>query len=163
VDTSTLVALARAHPREAFVAKLPHPFLVLDEELRTQELPVGFATRLAEPRAPVDPSSPRTIEVLEIVKSPRNPYPERVSVGRARNCDVVIRHSSVSKLHAHFHIGGVRLELVDVASQNGTRVNGRPLTPHAPLPVTTGDLVVFGSIFAKLVDAAMLYDLLRGG
>lgn len=163
MDTNALVLLAQANSRDSFVARLPHAFLVLDEDLRAQEIPVGFATRMAPSRPQGNPPSPRITDVRAVIKAAGNPYPERVSVGRARNCDIVIRHASVSKLHAHFHIGGARLEVADVASHNGTRVNGRPLPPHQQVAVSTGDIIVFGSIFAKLLDAATLYDLLRNG
>ena len=101
-------------------------FLVLEQALSEQEQ-VGFSTQVVDPvslkRSTV--RRPQNIEVLPVVKAPGNPYPDRVSVGRARNCDVVMRDPSVSKLHAHFRIGGPKLELVDIDSQNGTRVNGR--------------------------------------
>ncbi len=40
--------------------------------------------------------------VFSMVKAARNPWVERISVGRARNNDIVLPHKSVSKLHAHF-------------------------------------------------------------
>ena len=99
--------------------------------------------------------------MLEIIKAPGNPYPDRISVGRARNCDVVMRDPSVSKLHAHFRVGPMKLELVDIDSQNGTRVNGRALAPHQPQVVEAGDTILFGNVTTRMVDAHMLYDLLR--
>jgi hypothetical protein len=163
VDTDALSALAESTTREEFAAKLPHTFLVLDQGLYDQEQ-VGFSTQVVDPVSLKRGTSTRKaqhLEVLPVVKAPGNPYPDRVSVGRARNCDVVMRDPSVSKLHAHFRIGGVKLELVDIDSQNGTRVNGRPLTPHQPATVASGDTILFGSVAAKLVDATTLYDLLR--
>jgi hypothetical protein len=165
VDTDTLARLARANTREQFVARLPHCFLVLEGALFEQEA-VGFSTRVVDPAAArriasqPPPSSPE-IEVLEIVKAPGNPYPDRISVGRARNCDVVMRDASVSKLHAHFRVAPGVLELVDIDSQNGTRVNGRPLAPHQPQPVEAGDVIIFGNVNTRLVDAHTLYDMLK--
>jgi hypothetical protein len=162
VDTDTLAELAQSTTRDEFVAKQPHSFLVLEQALFDQEQ-VGFSTQVVDPvslkRSMV--RRPQNIEVLPVVKAAGNPYPDRVSVGRARNCDLVMRDPSVSKLHAHFRIGGAKLELVDIDSQNGTRVNGRALAPHQPAPVGNGDTILFGSVAAKLVDAAALYDLLR--
>jgi hypothetical protein len=162
VDTDTLAELAQSTTRDEFVAKLPHPFLVLEQTLY-QDAEVGFSTQVVDPvslkRSTV--RRPHNIEVLPVVKAPGNPYPDRVSVGRARNCDIVMRDPSVSKLHAHFRMGGAKPELVDIDSQNGTRVNGRPLAPHQPAQVSPGDIVLFGSVACKLVDAAALYDLLK--
>jgi len=162
VDTDTLAELAQSSTRDEFVAKQPHQFLVLEQALYEADQ-VGFATQVVDPvslkRSTV--RRPQNIEVLPVVKAPGNPYPDRVSVGRARNCDIVMRDPSVSKLHAHFRVGGGKLELVDIDSQNGTRVNGRPLAPHQPASVANGDTVLFGSVACKLLDAAALYDLLR--
>ncbi|HWE28191.1 MAG TPA: FHA domain-containing protein [Polyangia bacterium] len=161
MDADTLAELAQSSTRDEFAAKLPHLFLVLEQALADED--VGFATQVVDPvsfkrtmarRAP-------NIEVLPVVKAPAHPYPDRVSVGRARNCDIVMRDPSVSKLHAHFRVGGPTVDLVDIDSQNGTRVNGRALAPHQPVQVANGDIVLFGSVACKLVDAAALYDLLR--
>ena len=162
MDTDTLAELAQSSTRDEFAAKLPHQFLVLEQALYEQEQ-VGFSTQVVDPVSLKRSTVKRltNIEVLPVVKAPGNPYPDRVSVGRARNCDIVMRDPSVSKLHAHFRLGGPKLELVDIDSQNGTRVNGRALAPHQPAQVANGDTVLFGSVACKLVDAAALYDLLR--
>jgi hypothetical protein len=161
VDTDALAELAENTTRDDFAAKLPHSFLVLEQALQEQD--VGFSTQVVDPVSLRRSTRTRTqhLEVLPVVKAPGNPYPDRVSVGRARNCDLVMRDPSVSKLHAHFRIGGGKLELVDIDSQNGTRVNGRQLAPHQPAVVASGDTILFGSVAAKLMDAATLYDLLR--
>ncbi|HEX9100653.1 MAG TPA: FHA domain-containing protein, partial [Polyangia bacterium] len=156
-----LAELAQSSTRDEFVARQPYSFLVLEQALAEED--VGFSTQVVDPvslrRSTV--RRPQNIEVLPVIKAPGNPYPDRVSVGRARNCDIVMRDPSVSKLHAHFRVGGPKLELVDIDSQNGTRVNGRALAPHQPAQVSNGDTVLFGSVACKVVDAAALYDLLR--
>lgn len=163
METERLAALAHASTRDDFVAKVPSSFLVLEQEIFDQEQ-VGFSTRILDPaaaRRAAQKGASANIEVIPVVKSPANPYPDRVSVGRARNCDVVMRDPSVSKLHAHFRIGGPKLELVDIDSQNGTRVNGKPIPPHQPVVVSFGDSIWFGTVTCRLVDASALYDLLR--
>ncbi len=163
MDTDALATLAESTTRDEFAAQLPHSFLVLEQGLFEQEQ-VGFSTQVVDPvslRRATTTRKAHHLEVLPVVKAPGNPYPDRVSVGRARNCDLVMRDASVSKLHAHFRVGGPQLELVDIDSQNGTRVNGRALAPHQPAQVSNGDTVLFGSVACKLVDAAALYDLLR--
>ena len=162
MDTDTLAELAQSSTRDEFVSRQPHSFLVLEQAL-VEEADVGFSTQVVDPvslrRSTV--RRPQNIEVLAVVKAPGNPYPDRVSVGRARNCDIVMRDPSVSKLHAHFRMGGANLELVDIDSQNGTRVNGRALAPHQPAQISNGDTILFGSVSCKLIDASALYDLLR--
>jgi hypothetical protein len=162
VDTETLVDLAHAVSREQFIAQLPHRFLVLATPL-VDEDPGGFATRVIDPmtlkKRALRPA--KNVDVIEVVKAAGNPYPDRISIGRARNCDVVLRDPSVSKLHAHFRVGVPQMELVDIDSQNGTLVNGRKLAPHQPAAVSPGDQLTFGNVVTKLVDANALYDLLR--
>ncbi len=162
VDTEALSQLAHVTSRDQFAAQFAHSFLVFEQALFEQEQ-VGFSTQVVDPvsikRSVARPAP--TVEVQAVVKAPGNPYPDRVSIGRARNCDVVVRDASVSKLHAHFRIGGPKLELIDIDSQNGTRVNGRPLAPHQPTVVENGDVILFGSVTARLVDGGGLYDILR--
>ena len=161
MDTDALADLAHATTRDEFVSQQPHQFLVLEQALVSDE--VQFATQVVDPVSLKRATARRAanIEVLPVLKAAGNPYPDRVSVGRARNCDIVMRDPSVSKLHAHFRVGGPKLELVDIDSQNGTRLNGKPLAPHQPAAVSPGDTLLFGSVSCKLVDAAALYDLLR--
>ena len=77
------------------------------------------------------------------------------------NWQQVLRDPSVSKLHAHFRATGSLWELVDLESQNGTCRNDVPLKPHRPEPLALGDLLLFGNVAAKLVDAGLLHDLLK--
>jgi hypothetical protein len=165
VDTDGLVALARFSKRDEFLAKVSGSFLVLARPIIDQDQ-VGFSTQVLDPGAVRRMTHPAAkpapdVDVLPVAKAHGNPYPDRVSVGRARNCDVVIRDPSVSKLHAHFRVDQPQLDVVDIDSQNGTRVNGRAVPPHQPMVVTPGDIITFGSVACKLVDAAALYDLLR--
>ncbi len=165
MDTDGLVVLARFSTRDEFIAKVKDLFLVLTNKIEDHDL-VGFSTQVLDPivarRASVPRPKPMAdVEVLPIVKAAGNPYPERVSLGRARNCDVVVRDPSVSKLHAHFRVDQPRLELVDNDSQNGTRVNGRPASPNHSVVVAPGDVLTFGTVTCKLVDAGGLHDLLR--
>jgi hypothetical protein len=163
MNLSELTTLVRASSRDKFVAEQPHLFLLITAKLQDEEEGGGFNTLVAEPFKGKRRSSPsRTMEVLSIVKTPGNPYPDRISIGRARNCDVAIRDPSVSKLHAHFRKrDDGKMELVDLDSQNGTCVNGRPLAPNRPEDVTPGDVLLFGAVSCKLLNAGQLHDLLK--
>lgn len=157
-----LVELARARRRAAFAATVTGHYLVIERGLADLG-EVAFATRVLTRRAaaPLALPAPAQPTVLPVVKAAGNPYPERVSVGRARNCDVVLRDASVSKLHAELLTGGAALELVDAGSHNGTRLNGRALAAHHRVTVASGDLLQLGNVVARVLDAAGLYDFLR--
>ncbi len=154
----TLTALAHSLTREQFVARSPGTFLAILSS--TEGSMIGFRTEIVRVASLPRPSAPLAIHPL--VKAEGNPYPDRISVGRARNCDIVLRAPSVSKLHAHFQLrrGGV-YDLVDLGSHNGSRVNGARVAPQIPEPVAAGDVVQFGDVAVQMVDGAGLYALIR--
>jgi len=85
-------------------------------------------------------------------------FPDRISIGRAANKDIVLRDASVSKFHAWFGVDeAATLYLVDAGSTNHTKVGSRLLTPRSPEPVPTGTTIRFGSIDTVLLDAEMLW------
>ncbi len=140
--------------RAEFTAAHPFWFVAYDDPDEESEL--AFRTELAG----LPPDAKRLL-LAPITKSAKSPYLDRVSVGRARNSDVVIRHASVSKLHAHFREENGTLTVTDVGSHNGTRIDGVALAAHQPAPLAAGTLVVFGRVPARVVRAAGAYDLLR--
>lgn len=102
-------------------------------------------------------------QAIRIVKRPGNPYPDRMSVGRAFNCDVVLRFPVVSKLHAHFSISAAgELHLTDLGSSNGTWHNGLRLEPGQAITVAPRDRLSFGGVLCQVIDADGLYDLVSG-
>ena len=89
-------------------------------------------------------------------------FSERVTVGRARNSDVVLRHESVSKFHAWFARDEQNAYfLADASSHNGTWRNGAALAAGERACVGVGDLIRFGSVEATYCDAATLYAALH--
>ena len=99
--------------------------------------------------------------ILPIKKAEANPFPERISVGRAVNCDVVVRDPSVSKLHGHFR--DVTLEsawFTDAKSANGTRVDGSVLQPTVAVEIRRESLIAFGRVRLMLVSPGDVYDML---
>jgi hypothetical protein len=89
-------------------------------------------------------------------------FSERISVGRARNNDLVIRHGSVSKFHAWFRCDEqAAFYLGDAGSRNGTLVNGEPLVGALPVGLYAGDVIQFGSVEAVFCPAEILWEALR--
>jgi hypothetical protein len=157
-----IVELARALSREEFAKALTCWFLVI-LDAGEEEPPSSFETMDVSASAhKFLAPKPSTPLVHAIVKAEGNPYPDRISVGRARNCDVVLRHATVSKLHAHFlPKPGDKLEIVDLGSQVGTRVNGQPVAANEPRAVAPGTILLLGRVAARIADARAAYDLLK--
>jgi hypothetical protein len=72
---------------------------------------------------------------------------DRLQVGRSNASDVVLRHPSVSKLHATLEWDEAGMHYVsDEGSTNNTQVEGRVLAPFEPAPFTPGDVIRFGDV-----------------
>ncbi len=86
----------------------------------------------------------------------------RISIGRARNKDIVLRHSSVSKFHAWFEVDpSDDVYLCDAGSTNLTHVNGQSLEPRTRTSVGAGDSIRFGAVEAILCSPRTFWDALR--
>ncbi len=152
--TDALEREAATATEAEFVARHPNAFLSFDAPDEDEDL--HFMTELGNV-----PATKRTVVVAAIQKRGESPFQDRISVGRARNSDVVIRHSSVSKLHAHFRKAPDGLTLTDVGSHNGTKIEGTALVPHRPEAVRPGMTIVVGAIQARVIDSKRAFDLLR--
>jgi hypothetical protein len=69
--------------------------------------------------------------------------PRGATIGRSRDCDIVLEDSSVSRRHAELRPGGDGWTIEDLGSTNGVRVNG--LTIHEAHEIHTGDRIEIGS------------------
>jgi pSer/pThr/pTyr-binding forkhead associated (FHA) protein len=101
--------------------------------------------------------------LLEVKKHADNSWLDWIAIGRARNNDVVLRHQSVSKLHARVHVDeSGALWLTDMKSTTGTWVNDVPLVPSQPQRLEPGDEVRFGQVICDFLDPPTLYRRLGG-
>jgi hypothetical protein len=84
---------------------------------------------------------------------------ERISVGRARNNDIVLRHPSVSKFHAWLEVDDENTFYIAAGdSTNPTTLNGRRLTSTEVPPLHSGDVLMFGDLEALFCDAKVLWE-----
>lgn len=88
-------------------------------------------------------------------------YQSQITVGRARNNDIVLRHAGVSKFHASFAGEDGRLLLTDAGSQNHTFLNRARV--DRKVDVQPGDRLSFGSVEAVLCDADSLWLAIHRG
>jgi hypothetical protein len=85
-----------------------------------------------------------TPEVMTLVVGVnRHQLNKRVStLGRSRDCDVVVPDPNASRVHAEIRHIGLDYYLVDMGSTNGTEVNGQVVKRHA---LADGDTIVMGT------------------
>lgn len=96
--------------------------------------------------------------VVPICKRSEVSFLHHVSVGRARNHDIVLRHRSVSKFHAWIELSSdARLFVKDCESSNHTYVNGTKVSDKQE--VRPGDTLRFGSVEARVCTSEGLWRL----
>jgi hypothetical protein len=162
-EIGSYLNLARSMSLAEFVARSAPAFLVKRPRKRVLSSPapvtISYETQLT--KLDLDPYADEW-RVLAVKKREGNPYPDRISVGRAPNCDVVIRLPMISKVHAHILVQGAgSYGLADNGASNATFVNGRKLEAKKVMDLRVGDQVAFGSLEVEFVDTERLYGILR--
>ena len=170
-------------PKEEFVRQHTKPCLILEpfgehrsSQVQTPSGPVNSTT--FEPTRVLDAhESARELARLQqlinpnarvewMAKSDRNPFSSLITMGRARNNDVVVATPTVSKVHVIFTEIEDRWSVMDDASSNGTFLNEHQLTPKTKAPIRDGDALRLGpDVSCRFFDPASLWDylqLLRG-
>lgn len=150
--------------RERFVAEFSHPFLVCvdwEDAIREEEEVLPFKTDVVTPEvlAEVRHEDLSRALIARVVKTDRNPY-QVIHLGRAANCDIVLPHHSVSKLHASLSLVPGGAEVTDVGSRNGTFLRGERLPKGRHVLVRFGEELIVGRIPTRFLDAGRLFDLL---
>lgn len=154
----------------------PYAFLVSASGLRTAEAAAPAAAKQMDFHTQVQSSGgartaatrsssarPTGVDVQALVvplrKATGNPFPDRVSVGRAVNCDIAIRDPSISKLHGHFRdVTRDSAVFTDAKSSNGTRIDGVVVQPGVAVRIERHGLITLGRVRLQLVTATDVYD-----
>jgi hypothetical protein len=156
------IVAARMLGLDGFLKENRHSFLLLHEApadeshawtFKTQTVSSGralLATMLNRENLKLSPEALR-YQVFPLVKGKNNPWPH-ISVGRARNNDVVLLDPSVSKLHAHIERDAEGYLLRDAGSRNGTSVNELALQPQQTVRLQSGAKLVIGNVELMFLD-----------
>ena len=163
-EAGDLVRLARSGSSDKFAERFAHPFLSHAPLVDAGgETPPGWQTLSGSPEAQARAAAiaaAGAVHYLPIVHRPKSTYSGFLSIGRADNCDLVLKEPTISKMHALFWIPKMvgNWMIADGKSRNGTFLNGTRLTPMAKKVVRSGDLIRFGDLVAQFWLPSDLYE-----
>src|SRR5919202_1966641 len=72
---------------------------------------------------------------------------EGVRIGRLTECDIVLNHPTVSRLHAGINEVGGRFYIVNLSGSNATTLNGRVVPFDEADALANGDIIQIGPFF----------------
>jgi hypothetical protein len=168
-----LSAYLLEHARRERLALVSRPQITFDTDDRLRLGEFGIQARLVRPAAEaveqadhghtmiyssaaraqedvVDARAPRAGRPMLVAEGKRYAVgPGGATIGRSRECDIVLADSNVSRRHAELRPTGDGWTITDLGSTNGVKVNGRDLRPNDPHPLNAGDQLDVGTVDAR--------------
>lgn len=134
--------------------------LTLDEDSEEEDPP----EYLSEETLPFGKNLPAEVEleVYPLAKKAGASFPDRITIGRTSNNDIVIADTSISRLHAYLKRGQSGWVVADAGSKNGSYLGGVALEPRKELPVASRADLRFGDVDVTFYLAAELFAALGG-
>lgn len=87
--------------------------------------------------------------VIPVVPGKLNRSKEKLTVGRAGVCDLILPFGAMSKVHGYLSVSPRGYTFEDAGSTNGTVLNSAKLKVGAPVPIRDGDTLRFGDVSAQ--------------
>jgi hypothetical protein len=131
------------------VERLMDRSLTLEETLEVPLLPASGEAELE-------------LELFPLVKKPGASFPDRITIGRTQNNDIVIVNHSVSRLHAYVRQAGDGWVVADAGSKNGSWLRGAPLEPRREQALPSQVVLRLGEVELTFYVANDLYAALGG-
>ena len=69
---------------------------------------------------------------------------QKFTIGRTFDCAISLSDKSISRRHATVEFSNRGLQIIDLGSSNGTKVDGKPLLPNQPYFIDKDDLLAVG-------------------
>ncbi len=89
--------------------------------------------------------------VWRLKKSPGAARGGYITLGQSADNDLVVPEYTVSTRHCAFGHDGFRYTVIDLMSLNGTRVDGRLVTPGEPTPLRDGVAIELGRLSLRVL------------
>ncbi len=122
---------------------------IVDETIDTQEQGYRPFEGITEPALSTNLPH-RLVELIGPRQGDEHPLTgERFLLGRGDECDIILEHGSVSRIHAEVRrIGDERFEIIDKGSANGVRINGHELSRAL---LDGRDVIEIGDVVLKYI------------
>ena len=102
------------------------------------------------------------LEVFPLVKKPGASFPDRITIGRTANNDIVIADHSISRLHAYVKRAGASWVVADAGSKNGSALRGVKLEARKEQGLVSRMVLRLGDVDLTFYEARDLYGALGG-
>ena len=102
------------------------------------------------------------MEIYPLVKKPGASFPDRITIGRTSNNDIVVADASISRLHAYVRRDGSHWVVADGGSKNGSSLKGAPLEARRERPLESRAVLRLGDVDLTFYLANDLYAMLGG-
>jgi hypothetical protein len=102
------------------------------------------------------------MEIYPLVKKPGASFPDRITIGRTANNDIVIPDHSISRLHAYVRAQAKGWVIADAGSKNGSWLRGEALEARREKPLASRMVLRLGDVDMTFYMAADLYAILGG-
>ena len=102
------------------------------------------------------------LEVYPLTKKPGASFPDRITIGRTPNNDIVIVDHSVSRLHAYVRQDGDKWIVADAGSKNGSWLDRSSLEARKERKLGSKAILRIGDVDLTFLVAKDLYSVLGG-
>ncbi len=151
--SAAAAALVRFRPGAAAIEGATTLTLDADGETVEETLPLGRDVLFGE--AP-------EIEVYPLAKKPGASFPDRITIGRTPNNDIVISDASISRLHAYVKSDGRAWVVADAGSKNGSWLDRSALEARKEKKLGTRMVLRLGDVDLTFYLADDLFVVLGG-
>jgi hypothetical protein len=151
--SSAPAALVRFRPGSAAIEGATTMTLDQDGETVEETLPLGKDFLYSD--------SP-DMDVYPLAKKPGASFPDRITIGRTPNNDIVVTDASISRLHAYVKADGRQWLVADAGSKNGSWLDRLPLEARKEKRLATRMVLRLGDVDLTFYLAEDLFSALGG-
>ena len=157
--------------RDEFLASAA-PAVLVRHRVGGEELAVGATTLTIDQPDVAEETLPHgrdfsvaddvEIDIYPLTKKPGASFPDRITLGRTPNNDVVVADHSVSRFHAYVRHDGGSWLVADAGSKNGSWLGGKALEARKERKLPSGSVLRIGDVDLTFYLAPDLYAALGG-